>query len=73
MLSVMQQAFTFVIAGDCTVPFLEYGKVAISKNLVGAVAKFECKKGFKLEGSQMRQCLKSGEWTGVTAECNSKT
>ena len=31
---------------------------------------FQCNDGYELEGSVMRQCEASGEWSGTSTQCN---
>ena len=44
--------------------------IMLSTDEVGAVAKYECHKDFKLEGDSIRRCLGNHKWTGKEPQCH---
>ena len=36
---------------------------------MGDIVKFQCKPGFVLKGSAIRQCMGNGAWNGTEAIC----
>jgi CUB/sushi domain-containing protein len=46
-----------------------YGDVDVNGKKPGSVAKYSCKKGFKLVGVDWRKCQYNGYWTGEAPVC----
>ena len=47
----------------------ENGEVSMSTSTLDSMANFSCKKGFILQGSSTRECLKNRSWSGIAALC----
>ena len=55
----------------CPKLLIENGNaIMLSTDEVGAVAKYECHKDFKLEGDSIRRCLGNHKWTGKEPQCH---
>ena len=66
---------TFSILGEPCVllPRLENGDSTCLSGITGTNCSFSCKEGFKLTGSETRQCKPNHRWSGTQAECKSKS
>lgn len=49
-----------------------YGHAEFSSTEPGATVKYSCLKGFSFLGRDARQCLVTGEWSGVELQCQRK-
>ena len=47
----------------------ENGAGNVTNGPAGAIVVFQCDEGYILTGSHARQCLESGQWSGVTTQC----
>ena len=48
------------------------GNVDLTGLTVGSTAKYFCNRGFELKGSQVRNCLFNGQWSGSEPICKSR-
>ena len=63
---------SILIERECSLPNVEDGAVILSGSSVGDLAEYKCVQGFNLVGVKLRQCLTSGQWSGVDPRCYSK-
>ena len=49
------------------------GRVEAKKRTLGSLAEYECNGGFELTGgNQVRECLATGNWSGIAPFCQCK-
>ena len=61
----------FTVA-QCPPLSLENGKLNITMNYVGSVARFSCDEGSALVGNPGSKCLSNGRWSGTKPKCARK-
>jgi hypothetical protein len=65
--------YYYVVAVDCGMlshPRNSY--IYITKTTFGSLAFLSCAYGFKRQGSQTRECLSNGKWSGRESRCRRK-
>ena len=59
--------------GSCDEPETpDNGHKVYTGILEGDKVRYFCNRGFKLSGEVIRECERSGQWSGIQPECNRK-
>ena len=71
--NILTYIILYIIVVDCEQPpTLDNGTITISTDTTyKAIALYECHKGFRLQGPELRSCLANGSWSDVDPFCRS--
>ena len=67
MIHARVHLFTVVDCGLLVAPL--FGEVNLTDTTFGSVAGYSCDRGYSINGTAMRVCEGSGEWSGTMPQC----